>query len=290
MKSLGCGSTSAVVLVEDQISHSKYSAKIISRKNIEERNLMNSVLNEIKILKSLNHPHIIKIQEVFELKNELEEEYFVIIMEYCCNGDLLSYAVNKRFRSEQEKKKMIQGFLEAIQYLHNQGISHGDIKSENVLLDEHFNPKLCDFGFSRTKSIAGDESKNGTLYYASPELFKKGRFDTLKSDIWAIGITLYSLSELQFPFKDGDQNSIIKQILNCQLSIRSGIDYKLKKLVERCTLRNPELRPSIEDILHNDYFAIKEKPHVSKYHNFYLKHKTFNTSSNDFNDFNFIQN
>ena len=283
IKQLGCGSTCVVVLVEDQISHLKYSAKVIARKNIEERNLSNSVMNEIKILKSLNHPHIIKVKEVIDFKNDEEEEYFIIIMEYCCNGDLLTYAMNKRFRDEQQKKKILQGFLEAIQYLHSRGISHGDIKSENVLLDDHFNPKLCDFGFSRTNTIAGDESKNGTLYYASPELFRKGRFDTLKSDIWAIGITLYSLSELQFPFKDGDQNYIIKQILNCNLSIRAGIDSKLRQLVERCTMKNPELRPTIEDILHHEYFTVKERAHVNKYRNFYFKHKTFNTSCDEFN-------
>lgn len=282
IKYLGCGSTCVVILVEDQINHIKYSAKVIARKNIEDRNLSNSVMNEIKIVRSLNHQNIIKIHEVIDLKNEEEEEYFIIIMEYCCNGDLLSYATSKGFKSDQEKKKIIQGFLEAIQYLHSRGISHGDIKSENVLLDENYTPKLCDFGFSRACSIAGDESKNGTLYYASPELFRKGKFNTLKSDIWAIGITLYSLSELQFPFKDGDKNFIVKQIINGRLSIRQGMDYKLRTLVERCTMKNPELRPTIEDILHHEYFICKEKVHVNKYHNFYLKHKTFNTSLDEF--------
>ena len=189
-------------------------------------------------------------------------------MEYCSNGDLLSYATGQGFKSEAEKKKILIGFLEAIKYLHNNGISHGDIKSENILLDDFYAPKLCDFGFCRLSQMSGDDSKNGTLYYAAPELFVKGMFDSFKTDIWAIGITLYSLSELQFPFKDGDQNCIVRQILNGRLSIRSGMETKLKKLVEKCTAKNPELRPSIDDVLHDPYFYIGEaaskKNNVSK--------------------------
>ncbi|KAK8854312.1 hypothetical protein M9Y10_016872 [Tritrichomonas musculus] len=280
---LGCGSTCIVVLVEDINTHERFSAKIIPKKDIINRNLLKSTMNEINVLKSINHPHIIKVREAFELKNDKEEEFIIIIMEYCVNGDLLSYATNHGFKNEAERKKIIIGFLEAIRYLHNKNISHGDIKSENVLLDKYMSPKLCDFGFCRTTLIAGDESKNGTLYYASPELFRKGRFNTLKSDIWAIGITLYSLAELQFPFKDGDQNYIIKQILSGKLSIRAGLDLKLKKLIEECTTVNPELRPTIDDILHHEYFVNRSDVHINKYRNF-MKQKTwFNTSFDNLN-------
>ena len=202
---LGCGSTCIVVLVENENTHEKYSAKIISKTDVESRNLLESIKKEIKVLKSLSHPNIIKIEETFEIKNNNEEEFIVIITEYCEYGDLLSFATNEGFKNEKMMKKIILNFLEGIEYLHNKGISHGDIKAENILLGKEMTPKLCDFGYCRTSIIAGDESKNGTLYYAAPELFHKGQFDTLKTDIYAIGITLYSLAELQFPFKDGNQ-------------------------------------------------------------------------------------
>lgn len=267
---IGCGSTCAVLLVEDQKTHEFYSAKVMSRKDIENRNMVHSIINEVNILQEIDHPHIIKIQEFFELKNEYDEEYYIIIMEYCPNGDLLSYATGPGFKSETEKKKIIQGFLEAIEYLHDNGISHGDIKSENILLDKHFSPKLCDFGFCRKSLIGGDDCKNGTLYYAAPELFSKGQFDTLKTDIYAIGITLYSLSELQFPFKDGDQNFIIKQIVNGCLSIRQDMDENLMKLVQKCTDMNPQMRPTIDDIIHDEYFA-SEKNYTCRISNFSAK-------------------
>ncbi|KAK8897374.1 hypothetical protein M9Y10_015318 [Tritrichomonas musculus] len=253
LKYLGCGSTCAVILVEDEKTKQKYSAKVMSKKDIEARNLVESTMLEIKVLKELDHPHIIKVYDSFEIKSA-NDEYYVIIMEYCENGDLLSYATSSGFKSEKQKKKIIYEFLEAIKYLHKKGISHGDIKSENVLLDSKFSPKLCDFGFCRTKKVAGDEAKKGTFYYAAPELFVRGEFDTIKTDIWAIGITLYSLFELQFPFKDGNQNFIIKQILSGRLSISKSLDFKVRQIVQDCTQMMAASRPTIDDIMSSDYF------------------------------------
>lgn len=272
---LGCGSTSIVILVEDQNTKQKYSAKIISKKDIEDRHLSESIQKEISVLNSIEHPNIIKLYDVFEISDQNLNGYIVMMMEYCENGDLLTFATNHRFESENQKKKIIFGFLDAIKYLHNKGISHGDIKAENILLAEDLTPKLCDFGYSRTSVVAGNEAKNGTLYYAAPELFRKGKFDTLKTDIWAIGVTLYSLSELQFPFKDGDQNYIVKQIVNGNLSIRAGIDSKLRRIVECCTQMNPTDRPSINDLMKDEYFYLEDETEENKDNNFDMKLSNF---------------
>lgn len=279
---LGCGSTCIVVLVENENTHEKYSAKIISKTDVESRNLLESIKKEIKVLKSLSHPNIIKIEETFEMKNEEEEEFIVMIMEYCSEGDLLSYATGHGFPNDNIKRKIIRGFLSAVRYLHHKGISHGDIKAENVLLDEDLNAKLCDFGYCRTDIIAGDESKNGTLYYAAPELFHKGQFNTLKTDIYAIGVTLYSLEELQFPFKDGNQKYIIQQIVSGHLSIRRGVNKQLRQLVLRCTDMNPLHRPNVEDILKDEY--LNDEEIKSKDNNSQLKQKLLLT--NVFNNTN----
>lgn len=254
IKHLASGSTSIVVLVENEKSHEQFVAKIISKKDSIENDFFETIVNEINVLKTLSHPHIVKLHESFEIKNE-GEEYIVMIMEYCENGDLLLYVTNRKSCDESLLKKIIIGFLEAVQYLHHKGISHGDIKPENVLLDSNFSPKLCDFGFCNTNLIAGDDSKNGTLYYSAPELFTDGEYNTLKVDIYAIGITLYSLSELRFPFKDGDDESIVKQIIANKLSINNHINSQLRQIVIRCTDKEPMNRPTISAILKDPYFT-----------------------------------
>lgn len=252
---IGCGSTCIVALVENKKTHEQFSAKIISKTDISNRNMLESINNEINVLKTLNHEHIIKLIESFEIKSEEndEEEYIVMITEFCENGDLLSFVVNQKFKDEVLMKKIIKQFLEAVKYLHKKGISHGDIKAENILLGKGMSVKLCDFGYCRTSLIAGDDSKNGTIYYAAPELFRKGQFDTLKTDIYAIGITLYSISELQFPFKDGDQQYIVEQIVKSHLSIRRGLNKQLRRLIENCTAMKPSNRPNIDDLLKDEY-------------------------------------
>lgn len=253
IKRLASGSTSVVVLVEKEISQETFVAKIISKEDSIKQDFYELTMNEINVQKTLSHPHIVKLQESFEIKNE-GKEYIVIIMEYCENGDLFSYVMNQKECNESQLKKIIIGFLEAVQYLHHKGISHGDIKSENVLLDSNFSPKLCDFGFCNTNLIADDDSKNGTLCYSAPELFTEGKYNTLKVDIYAIGITLYSLAVFHFPFKDGDDQSIVKQIVANKLSISNKLDNQLRQLVIRCTDKEPMNRPTISEILNDPYF------------------------------------
>lgn len=251
---IGCGSTSIVTLVEDLDTGKRYSAKIISCIDIEKQKLTYSIEKEIAILKEVDHPNIIKMKENFNIKNKYNEEFIVLILEYCENGDLLTLATSNKIKNNFQLKTILYSFLQSIKYLHSRFISHGDIKAENILLTSKNVAKLCDFGYCRTTFVAGDDSKNGTLYYAAPELFYTGEFNPLKTDIYAIGITLYSISELQFPFRDGDRNYIVKQIVSGNLSLRPGMDKKLKNLVLKCTALDPENRPTIDEILNDEYF------------------------------------
>lgn len=280
LKQIGNGGTCIVVLVEDQITKKKYAAKVLSKTNIAENNILESINKEINVLKSLSHPNIIKVYDSFDIVNEEnEEEFIVIIMEYCEKGDLLTYINNIGFKNEKLKRKITIDFLKAIQYLHNKEISHGDIKAENILLNSKFSVKLCDFGFCRTRLIAGNESKKGTLIYAPPEMFQEGKFNTLKADIYSIGLTLYSMSEMQLPFTSENQDLIVQQILNGFLSFPIGFDKKLEKLIKRCTSLNPLHRPSIEEILKDDYFLANDSNQINKQK--FLRQIKIKSSRND---------
>lgn len=251
---LGQGSTSVIAQVEKEDTCQEYAAKIISKSYIRSENIMDQIVREIEVLKSVHHPHIIKIYETFEIKNNRGDEFLVLITDLCSNGSILNYARQKKFKDGAEKRKMMLQFLEAIRYLHNRGISHGDIKPDNILIDHNLNVKICDFGYCRQSTTASDESKKGTLYYAAPELFLPGKFDTLKSDIWAIGITLYALSELHLPFKNGSTPAVTGQIVQGHLSFSYDASPKLMRLVKQCTQNTAANRPTIDDIIEHNYF------------------------------------
>lgn len=255
---LGAGSTSVVILVLDENTGEQFSAKIIPKKYILNKKLYNQINTEIYVMKQVDHPNIVKFREFFKFKNELHETYYALVMEYCENGDLLTYVNDDGFESEDQKQKIIIQFLDAVKYLHNLGIAHGDLKPENILLDSNYNVKLADFGFSKVKKIAGDESKSGTLFYAAPELFKSGKFNTLKTDIWSIGIILYCLEQGNFPYLNGSQDFIIEQITSHRFNIEKNVSSSLRKIFDKCT-DCAEKRPSIEELVNDEYFLFDEK-------------------------------
>ena len=247
-KEIGCGSTSIVCLVENEETFEEYAAKIIPTNGMNERNIK-CIQREISILENINHPNIVKVHDVFEF-----QEFIVIIMDYCSNGDLLSFALDDKFKNKEDLKNILQVCFQAIEYLHENGIAHGDIKPENVLLDENNVPKLTDFGYAKTSLFAGDDMKNGTIFYAAPELFQPGEFNTQKADIWAIGIFLHAITQKSFPFKDGSQKQIIDQICYRDFHPGKNMEPNLEKLFNSCTKVNQKERPTIHEILNSAWF------------------------------------
>lgn len=252
LENISQGSFSTVIKVQDEFSKRFFAAKIFSTKELEDQNQRKLISNEVEILRSLSHPNIVKFYEMFKIFNDDNEEFIVIIEEYCPKGCLLDYMNNFGFKNDMEKKKVQVGLVNAIKYLHEQGIAHCDIKPENVLLDINCNPKLCDFGFSKNFNKTFDEIKCGSIDYAAPELFKDGSVDFFKSDIWSLGITLFAMSEMRFPFND------VRDVINGRLSIRTN-DEKLEKIVKKCTKLNPKKRPNAEEILNDEYFSLSKE-------------------------------
>ena len=142
LKELNKGSTCVVFLVEDQNTNEKYAAKIISKDDAIKKNTYQLIINEINVLKSISHQNIVKLYDDFDIKNADGECFIVLIMEYCENGDFLSFITTNAVDVEI-RISMFYQILLAIKYIHYKRISHGDIKLENILLDSHMFQNLA---------------------------------------------------------------------------------------------------------------------------------------------------
>lgn len=168
----------------------------------------------------------------------------------------------------------------AVDYLHNQNITHRDLKLENLLLDQNYNIKITDFGFvTSNKKCELSQTYCGTKSYASPEILRGEPYDPRKADTWAIGVILYIMGTSRMPF---DESRGIKRIIEDQkrLNLSWGKSQKISRdcrhLLKRLFTYAYISRPSVHDILSNRWFhsdANREK-HVKIKERREIKEKT----------------
>lgn len=160
--------------------------------------------NEVSILRRLDHPHIIKLID-YSSDSELINKYGIPVdacfmaLEYTPNGSLMDLITRYGKLAEHEARYYFQQIIEGLEYLHELGYSHRDIKPDNILIDSEGNAKISDFGFSVNKEIVSDYK--GTKEYMCPEILTGQEFDPKQSDLFSAAITLFILISKHAPFK-----------------------------------------------------------------------------------------
>lgn len=210
---LGEGSFGQVKLVTHKRTGLDRAMKIIKKAEVpaEERDKM---LKEVTILKSLDHPNILKIFDMHE-----DESHYYLLTEYCAGGELFDRIQKANNFNEKMAAKYIKQLLSAIAYLHARNIVHRDLKAENLLFEsdaDDANLKLIDFGVS-SECFKGNKLKEtlGTPYYIAPEVLLQS-YDE-KCDIWSCGIILYILLCGYPPFNGDNDNEIIDSVKKADL-------------------------------------------------------------------------
>jgi len=234
--------------------------KIVSREELVRQKIVTRFEQEIRVVKTLNHPNIIKIYEVIYDTNNI-----YVIMEYCKLGELYNFIVSHGPLSPNDARPMFRQLLEAVHYIHEHKVSHRDIKLENILLDEQMVPKLADFGLCHslayTQLLA---TPCGTLIYAPPEVISNNPYDGMKCDIWSLGIVFFAVVLGRLPWKESNQNSLFAEISKGQITIPQHLDQPLRQMLSMMLDRDPTNRADTETLMNLQWMTEEREEIVLK--------------------------
>ena len=260
---------------------------------------LDGIVKEISILKKVNHRNLVKL---YEIMNNKKKAKLYLVLEYCENGDLMSYDevqnkftvnknifknylkskensgeidVDKLYYSENQIRRFIRQTIRGLNYLHRIGIIHRDIKPNNILLDKNNECKIIDFNFSSIldKHWIDNVGKKVDCndFFRPPEIcdLESDELHDYKGaplDIWAIGVTTFILSYKKFPFysENGDMFELYDKINKAKLEIPNTPKRSndFKYFLKKCLERDPNKRITSEKILDLKWVNLGEKENL----------------------------
>ena len=265
-ETIGKGTFSKVKLGINKQTNEKVAIKILKKKKIVHKEDSERIEREINILTKLNHINVIKIYKI----NEDEEKYY-IFMEFCENGELFHYIVERQRLNEEKASFFFYQLINGLEYIHSQNIVHRDLKPENLLLGKDNILKIIDFGLSNfCEPDKYLETPCGSPCYASPEMVSGKKYDGYMIDIWSTGIILFAMLCGYLPFEDPDNDQLFIKILNCKIKFPDYLSDMTMDLMKKILVVDPLKRITLDEIkLHP--FYLKGKDIFNKKHHELVK-------------------
>jgi serine/threonine protein kinase len=242
LRKIGAGGMADVYLARDETLGRQVAVKVLLPRYADDRLFVERFRREAQAAAGLNHPNIVSIYD----RGQVGSTYY-IVMEYL-QGETLKDFIRRHGRlAPRDAVAMALELLAAVQYAHDHHVVHRDIKSQNIMLDEHGRAKVTDFGIAR----AGDPSMTevgavlGTAQYLSPEQ-AKGQPADERSDLYSVGVVLYEMLTGRVPFKGDTAVSVALKHVNElppePIAVAPDLPPPLNRVVLKALAKNPDRR------------------------------------------------
>ncbi|XP_066438875.1 serine/threonine-protein kinase MARK2 isoform X8 [Eleutherodactylus coqui] len=251
LKTIGKGNFAKVKLARHVLTGKEVAVKIIDKTQLNSSSLQ-KLFREVRIMKVLNHPNIVKLFEVIETEKTL-----YLVMEYASGGEVFDYLVAHGRMKEKEARAKFRQIVSAVQYCHQKFIVHRDLKAENLLLDSDMNIKIADFGFSNEFTFGNKlDTFCGSPPYAAPELFQGKKYDGPEVDVWSLGVILYTLVSGSLPFDGQNLKELRERVLRGKYRIPFYMSTDCENLLKKFLILNPSKRGTLEQIMRDRWMNV----------------------------------
>ncbi|KAK9706812.1 hypothetical protein RND81_07G153100 [Saponaria officinalis] len=251
-KLLGHGTFAKVYLAKNVKTNENVAIKVLDKEKIMKGGLMSHIKREISILRRVRHPNIVQLFEVMATRSKI---FFV--MEYVRGGELFKKVAKGRLK-EDVARKYFQQLISAVSFCHTRGVYHRDLKPENLLLDEHGDLKVSDFGLSTVSDQIQQDGLFhtfcGTPAYVAPEVLSRKGYNAAKVDVWSCGVVLFVLMAGYLPFHDTNIMTMYRKIYKGEFRCPRWFSAELVKLLVRLLDTNPETRITLPEVMENVWF------------------------------------
>lgn len=244
IKKIGEGAFSTVYQVKCLKTNQSYAMKEIEYTRLNDKQKQYAQ-EEIKIMKKTRNPFIISFHEAF-----LSDHYLYIVMELAEQGDLQKKIFEMQEKNEKFPIDTVWKFffqiLSGLKALHDQNFIHRDVKPANIFITNEGNLKLADFNVGKEDSRNLVRTRIGTPLIMSPEVLQ-GKEYSNKTDIWSLGCVVIELATMKRPYEAEHEIALFNKLKKFKVSL--PVDKELEKVVKKMMRRNPDKRPSCEDLM-----------------------------------------
>ncbi|XP_062392976.1 serine/threonine-protein kinase PLK1 [Sardina pilchardus] len=248
---LGKGGFAKCYEITDMDTKEVFAGKVVPKALLLKPHQKEKMSTEIAIHKSLGNPHVVGFHGFFE-----DDDFVFVVLEICRRRSLLELHKRRKAVTEPEARYFMRQTIQGCQYLHNNRVIHRDLKLGNLFLNEEMEVKIGDFGLATKIEFDGERKKTlcGTPNYIAPEvLCKKGH--SFEVDIWSLGCILYTLLVGKPPFETSCLKETYVRIKKNEYSIPRHISPVAAALIKRMLHAEPSLRPTIADLLTDEFFT-----------------------------------